>query len=69
MAGNLYNKCKKRLVEQGSSYSDYSNAICGLYRMAEPQEALWHCDFAEGSPLGLMVFTTQECLKIATLYT
>ena len=27
------------------------------------------CDFAEGSPPGLMVCTTQERLKIGTLYT
>ena len=28
-----------------------------------------HCDFAKGSPQGLMVCTTQEHLKIGTLYT
>ena len=27
------------------------------------------CDFAKGSPPGLMVCTTQERLKIGTLYT
>ena len=27
------------------------------------------CDFAEGSPPGLMVCTTQERLEIGTLYT
>ena len=40
VAGNLCNKCPKRLLEQNSSYSDYFNAISGLYRTAEPQEAL-----------------------------
>ena len=42
VAGNLCNKCPKWLLEQKSSYSDYFNAISGLYRTAEPQEALWH---------------------------
>ena len=41
VAGNLCNKCPKWLLEQNSSYSDYFNAISGLYRTAEPQEALW----------------------------
>ena len=40
VAGNLCNKCPKQLLEQNSSYSDYFNAISGLYRTAEPQEAL-----------------------------
>ena len=40
VAGNLCNKCPKRLFEQNSSYSDHFNAISGLYRTAEPQEAL-----------------------------
>ena len=40
VAGNLCNKCPKQLVKQNSSYSDYFNAISGLYRTAEPQEAL-----------------------------
>ena len=40
VAGKLCNKCPKRLLEQNSSYSDYFNAISGLYRTAEPQEAL-----------------------------
>ena len=40
VTGNLCNKCPKWLVEQNSSYSDYFNAISGLYRTAEPQEAL-----------------------------
>ena len=40
VAGNLCNKCPKRLFEQNSSYIDYFNAISGLYRTAEPQEAL-----------------------------
>ena len=41
VAGNLCNKCPKRLLEQkNSSYSDYFNAVSGLYRTAEPQEAL-----------------------------
>ena len=42
VTGNLCNKCPKRLVEQNSSYSDYFNVISGLYRTADPQEALWH---------------------------
>ena len=42
VTGNLCDKCPKRLLEQNSSYSDYFNAISGLYRTAEPQEALWH---------------------------
>ena len=42
VAGNLCNKCPKWLLEQNSSYSDYFNAISGLYWTAEPQEALWH---------------------------
>ena len=42
VAGKLCNKCPKRLLKQNSSYSDYFNAISGLYRTAEPQEALWH---------------------------
>ena len=42
VAGNLCNKCPKQLLEQNSSYSDYFNAISGLYQTAEPQEALWH---------------------------
>ena len=41
VAGNLWNKFPKWLLEQNSSYSDYFNAIFGLYRIAEPQEALW----------------------------
>ena len=41
VAGNLCNKCPKWLLEQNSSYSDHFNAISGLYRTAEPQEALW----------------------------
>ena len=41
VAGNLCNKCPKRLLEQNSSSSDYFNAISGLYRTAEPQEPLW----------------------------
>ena len=40
VAGNLCNKCPKQLLIQNSSYSDYFNAISGLYRTAEPQEAL-----------------------------
>ena len=40
VAGNLCNKCPKRQLEQNSSYSDYFYAISGLYRAAEPQEAL-----------------------------
>ena len=40
VAGNLCNKCPKQLPEQNSSYSDYFNAMSGLYRTAEPQEAL-----------------------------
>ena len=40
VAGNLCNKCPKQLLEQNSSYSNYFNAISGLYRTAEPQEAL-----------------------------
>ena len=32
----------KRLLEQKSSSSDSFNAISGLYRTTEPQEALWH---------------------------
>ena len=40
VVGKLCNKCPKRLLEQNSSYSDYFNAISGLYRTAEPQEAL-----------------------------
>ena len=40
VAGNLCNKCPKWLLEQNSSYSDYFNVISGLYRTAEPQEAL-----------------------------
>ena len=39
---NCGRKCSKRLFKQNSSYSDYFNAISGLYRTAEPQEALWH---------------------------
>ena len=42
VAGNLCNKCPKQLLKQNSSYSDYFNAISGLYQTAEPQEALWH---------------------------
>ena len=42
LAGNLCNKCPKQLLKQNNSYSDYFNAISGLYRTAEPQEALWH---------------------------
>ena len=42
MTGNLCNKCPKWLFEWKSSYSDYFNAISGLYWTAEPQEALWH---------------------------
>ena len=41
VAGNLCNKCPKWLLEQNSSYSDHFNVISGLYRTAEPQEALW----------------------------
>ena len=40
VAGNLCNKCPKQLPEQNSSYSDYFNAISGLYQIAQPQEAL-----------------------------
>ena len=40
VAGNLCNKCPKWLLKQNSSYSDYFNAISGLYRTAEPQETL-----------------------------
>ena len=40
VAGNLCNKCPKQLFEQNSNYSDYFNAISGLYQTAEPQEAL-----------------------------
>ena len=36
VAGNLCNKCPKQLLEQNSIYSDYFNAISGLYRIAEP---------------------------------
>ena len=36
VTGNLCNKCPKQLVKQNSSYSDYFNAISGLYRTAEP---------------------------------
>ena len=32
----------KWLLKQKSSSSDSFNAISGLYRTAEPQEALWH---------------------------
>ena len=42
VAGKLCNKCPKQLLEQNSSCSAYFNAISGLYRTAEPQEALWH---------------------------
>ena len=42
VTGNLCNKCPKCLVKQNSSYSDYFNAISGLYQTAEPQEAPWH---------------------------
>ena len=42
VAGKLCNKCPKCPKQQNSSYSDYFNAISGLYRTAEPQEALWH---------------------------
>ena len=42
VAGNLCNKCPKQLLEQNSSYSDYFNATSGLYRTAEPKEALLH---------------------------
>ena len=31
----------KRLLEQNNSSSDSFNVISGLYRTAEPQEALW----------------------------
>ena len=48
VAGNLCNKCPKQLLEQNSSYSDHFNAISGLYRTAEPQEALWQ-QFSGGS--------------------
>ena len=41
VTGNLCHKCPKQLVKQNSSYSDYFNAISGLYRTAEPQKALW----------------------------
>ena len=40
VAGKLCNKCPERLIEQNCSYSTYFNAISGLYRAAEPQEAL-----------------------------
>ena len=40
VAGNLCNKCPKQLLKQNSSYSDYFNAISGLYRTAEPKGAL-----------------------------
>ena len=40
VAGNLCNKCPKWLLEKNSSYNDYFNEISGLYRTAEPQEAL-----------------------------
>ena len=39
--GNLCNKYPKWLLKRNSSYSDYFNAISGLYRTAKPQEALW----------------------------
>ena len=42
VAGNLCNKCPKQLFKQNSSYSDYFNAISGLYRTAEPKEGLRH---------------------------
>ena len=42
VAENLCNKCPKQLLKQNSSDSYYWNAISGLYRTAEPQEALWH---------------------------
>ena len=42
VAINLCNKCPKWLLKQNNSYSDYFNVISGLYRTAEPQEALWH---------------------------
>ena len=37
---SVHIKCPKWLLEQISSYSDYFNAISGLYRTAELQEAL-----------------------------
>ena len=40
VAGNLCNKCLKRLLEQNSSYSDYFNAIAGLYRTADDKHCL-----------------------------
>ena len=40
VAANLCNKCPKQLLKQNSSYSDYFNAISGLYQTTEPQEAL-----------------------------
>ena len=40
VAGKLCSKCPKWLLKQNSSYSDYFNAISGLYRTVEPQEAL-----------------------------
>ena len=49
VAGNLCNKCPKRLLEQNSSYSDYFNVISGLYQTAEPQEALWQYDLPNPS--------------------
>ena len=40
VAGKLCHKCTKWLLEQNSIYSDYFNAISGLYRTAEAQETL-----------------------------
>ena len=77
VAGNLCNKCPKWLLEQNSSYSDYFNAIYGLYWTAEPQEALWHCKqtahgsmFMEGKFSNLLpvpVFLKQSNIKYHSL--
>ena len=61
-----------RIIEELTQQSD--NAFEGCLRGDIPPKLLLtvltsRCDFAEGSPPGLMVCTTQERLKIGTLYT
>ena len=66
VAGNLCNKCPKWLLEQNSSYSDYFNAISGLYQTTEPQEA---CDITTGFccfiEYNLDVENLQACVNLS----
>ena len=64
VAGNLCNECPKWLLKQNSSYSDYFSVISGLYRTAEPQEALWQYYHRAN-----MTQATDRIFKLTSVYT